>query len=127
MKKPAKASEGKQKTSSFLGFPEEKCNTPHKRGSRAEKKRKNLEFLKVSAAKVPRGCTLQTENTLQTEKAKKHRVFDGSSPEMMTGPANFEQLKNSKKPRVFEPWSSEMMAGPAKTKQNTNRVKLYRV
>ena len=40
MKKPAKTSEAKQKTSSFLGFPEEKCNTPHKRGSRAEKKRK---------------------------------------------------------------------------------------
>ena len=40
MKKPAKTSEAKQKTSSFFGFPEEKCNTPHKRGSRAEKKRK---------------------------------------------------------------------------------------
>ena len=96
-------------------------HSPQTRIEGQKKNAKNLEFLKVSAAKVPRGCTLQTE------KAKKHRVFDGSSPEMMTGPANFEQLKNSKKPRVFEPWSSEMMAGPAKTKQNTNRVKLYRV
>ena len=121
MKKPAKTSEAKQKTSSFLGFPEEKCNTPHKRGSRAEKNAKNLEFLKVSAAKVPRGFTLQIEE------AKKHRVFDGSNPEMTTGLANFEQQKNRKKPRVFEPWSSEMTAGPAKTRQNTNRVKLYRV
>ena len=46
---------------------------------------------------------------------------------MMTGPANFEQLKNRKKPRVFEPWSSEMTAGPAKTRQNTNSPKSFRV
>ena len=96
-------------------------HSPQTRIEGRKKSKKNLEFLKVSAAKVPRGFTLQIE------KAKKHRVFDGSSPEITTGLANFEQLKNHKKPRVFEPWSSEMTAGPAKTRQNINRVKLYRV
>ena len=67
MKKPAKTSEANQKNLNFLGFPEEKCNTPHKRGSRAEKKRKKPRVFEGQRSKLKKQKNLEF-STVRTRK-----------------------------------------------------------